>query len=502
MISGADIELAKIVRTYRNDPLGFVRDMYPWGEPGPLKAETGPDANQTEFLTALGAEVTARDFDGHTAVMPVRMAETSGHGTGKSAQGAWIANWILSTRPHSIGTVTAGTATQLEERTWTAIQQWTALCATAGWFEIQSRGIYANRSILGPGEAPDTWKLVAQTCKEENAQSFAGQHARTSTSWYLFDEASTVPDGIWKVAYGGLTDGEPMMFAWGQPERNTGEFYRVCFGDLCDRWNHRTVDSRSSRFTNKELIKEWARDYGEDSDWFKVRVLGLAPGASELQFIDTARVDMARHNQVEVLDDEPLVAGFDVSGGGKAWNVIRFRRGRDARPGPRVPAPIRITGEAGRDRQMLIAKCAILLRDPALNLRMLFIDSAFGSPIAERLTAMGFNNVEEVVFGGVSPDFHQSNKRAYMWNAMKDWLPKGAIDKDDTRLTSDLVGPGFHLNNKSQLVIESKDSMQKRNLASPDDGDALALTFAAPVAAEAPHDRDRGSYYDEGNADL
>ena len=87
--------------------------------------------------------------------------------------------------------------------------------------------------------------------QEENAQAFAGQHARTSTSWYMFDEASLVPDKVWTVAQGGLTDGEPMFFAWGQPERNTGRFYEINFGSQEHRWNHRTIDSRQSRFTNK-----------------------------------------------------------------------------------------------------------------------------------------------------------------------------------------------------------------------------------------------------------
>lgn len=488
----ADVELGKLIREYRYDPLGFVLDAYPWGE-GELSGDDGPDDNQREFLVSLGNEVTKRKFDGHTPVMPVRMAETSGHGTGKSALGAWLANWIMSTRPHSIGTVTAGTATQLEERTWAAIQQWTRRCITRRWWDIQSRGIYARESILGPGEAPDTWKLVAQTCKEENAQSFAGQHARTSTSWYLFDEASTVPDGIWRVAYGGLTDGEPMMFAWGQPERNTGEFHDICFGGKRDRWNHRTVDSRTSKFTNKELIAEYERDYGIDSDFYKVRVLGLPPSASELQFIDSARIDAAKRRVVAPLDDEPLIAGFDVSGGGKAWNVIRFRRGADARSIP----PIRITGEDGRDRQLLVAKAAQVLRDPALKVAMMFVDSAFGSPIVERLHSMGFRNVQEVVFGGQSADAHQANARAYMWNALKEWLRSGAIDPADIRLHTDMVGPGYHLNQKSQLVIESKESMQKRGVASPDDGDALALTFAQPVA---PAARSRGR--DESDHDA
>ena len=64
-----------------------------------------------------------------------------------------------------------------------------------------------------------------------------------STSWYLFDEASEVPDKVFQTAYGGLTDGEPMFFAWGQPVRNTGEFYRICFGDLaCHDGITRRVD--------------------------------------------------------------------------------------------------------------------------------------------------------------------------------------------------------------------------------------------------------------------
>jgi hypothetical protein len=496
--SKSNLDLADFVAQFYADPLGFVLACYPWGEAGTdLENEDGPDENQREFLIALGAEVRARGFDGHTPVMPIRMAETSGHGTGKSALGAWLANWVMSTRPQSIGTCTAGTATQLETRTWAAIQKWSALCITAHWWEVLSRGIYARPAILSEGQTPESWCLTAQTCKEENKQSFAGQHAKTSTSWYLFDEASTVPDGIWEVAYGGLSDGHPMFFAWGQPERNTGEFYNVCFGAQRDRWNVRTVDSRNSRFTNKALIAEWIADYGIDSDWVKVRVLGLPPGASELQFIDYARIDAAKKNAVEVLDDEPLIAGMDVSGGGKAWNVIRFRRGRDARSIP----PIRITGEAGRDRQLLVAKAAQVLRDPALNVAMLFVDSAFGSPIVERLHSMGFRNVEEIVFGGASPNIHQANMRAHMWNAMKDWLPRGAIDKDDIRLHSDLVGPGYHLNTKSQLVIESKESMQKRNVASPDDGDALALTFAQPVAPRS-QSRESSGYYDDGNSDL
>lgn len=468
-----DVELAEELSRYYDDPYGFVMFAFPWGEPGALQYEEGPDEVQKEFLDSIGAEVRERGFDGAEPVLPVLMSESSGHGTGKSAMGAWLTWWLLSTRPYSKGTVTAGTQKQLKARTWAAIEEWGKRCITAHWFDIQKSGIFHKKY-------PAEWKVEQQTCKEENAQAFAGQHARNSTSWYLFDEASEVPDKVWETAHGGLTDGEPMFFAWGQPVRNTGMFYRVCFGDLSPRWNHRTVDGRKSRFTNKVLLQQWIDDYGIDSDYVKVRVLGLPPAASELQYIDKARVDAARRRTQAVLDDEPLVAGFDVSGGGKAWNVIRFRRGLDGKPAG-LP-PIRIPGEKDSDRSQRVGICAELLKDrrPGHILAALFVDSAFGAPIVERLKSLGFKNVYEINFGGESPDLHALNLRAYMWMKAKEWLLHGTLP-DDEELCSQLCLPGYHINNSGKLVIESKKDIQARGEASPDDADAFCLTFAMHV---------------------
>jgi hypothetical protein len=469
-----DLELADKIKSFYVDPLGFVEFAYPWGESGmELEHEAGPDDNQKQFLIDLGKEAKSRRFNGTDPVMPILMSATSGHGTGKSVMGAWIADWILSTRPDSIGTVTAGTFTQLESRTWSAIQHWTKLCITGHWFHIQARGVYHKLR-------PKTWKIVAQTCKEENAQAFAGQHARTSTSWYMFDEASLIPDEVWTVAQGGLTDGEPMFFAWGQPEKNTGRFYEINFGIQEHRWNHRTIDSSTSRFTNKKLIEQDIEEYGLDSDYVRVRIRGLAPMASELQFIDRARILAAQQRQVTTFPDDPLIAGFDPSGGGSAWNVVRFRRGMDARS----ILPIRVPGEHTRDRSAMLAKLGEIMKEdrPELKVAVMFVDSAYGAPYVERLHVLGYSNVVEVNFGANSLDRHYGNMRAYMWGQCKEWLPHGAIPADDEKLALDLGSPGAHIRPNGQLVIESKESMQKRGLTSPDDGDALALTFAQPVA--------------------
>src|SRR5450759_4611967 len=97
------------------------------------------------------------------------------------------------------------------------------------------------------------------------------------------------------------------------------------------------------------------------------------------------------------LDDEPLICGVDVSGGGGAWNVIAYRRGTDERSIPRI----RIPGEHTRDRSVLVGKLAEVLKDqrPTRKVTAMFIDMAFGSPIYERLRALAFNNVFETNFG-------------------------------------------------------------------------------------------------------
>lgn len=479
------IELADLMLEYRDDPLGFVLDCWEWNT-GQLKGWHGPDANQREFLTSLGNEIKARRFNGHDPVMPVLMSESSGRGTGKSAMGGWLTWFLLGTRPGSIGTVTAGSYQQLEERTWAEIQRWGKTCLISKYFEIQAGGIYSY-------EDPENWKVQMQSCKAENAQSFAGQHALTSTSWYLFDEASEVCDEVWETAITGMTDGEPMFFGWGQCVRNTGYFYEVCFGSKSRRWNTRQVNGWTSDFTNKELLQQMKDDYGEDSDTYRVQVLGFPPSASELQYIDRARVDAARRRTIIDSLVDPLIAGFDVSGGGKAWNVIRFRRGLNMNVRP----AIRIPGDKDPDRSQRVAICAELLNDqrPEHKLAALFVDTAFGAPIVATLRSMGHTRAHEVAFGGDSPDSHFGNLRAYMYGKLKDALLLGALSADDEKLAQQICLPGYHIREGgSKLMIESKADIQKRGEQSPDDADALALTFAQSVAPQKEQPREVNRY--------
>lgn len=468
-----DETLAEFVGQFYADPLGFVMAAYPWGEPGSaLEKHTGPDVWQAKFLKELGEEVARNGFNGKDPVRPIRRAVSSGHGIGKSTLVAWVVDWIMSTRPHAQGTITANTFTQLETKTWAALKRWTALCITAHWFKLSDNRMYhVNHK--------DSWFCAPQSSKEENSESFAGQHAADSTSFYVLDEASAIARAIYEVAEGGLTDGEPMIFLLGNPTRNNGNFYDAVFGRERSRWNPEVIDSRTSRFTNKAEIKEWEETYGEDSDFFRVRVRGIAPRANDSQYIDQDRVTDAQKRDVVVFPDEPLVAGVDFAWGGADDNVVRFRRGLDARSIP----PVRVKGEFTRDPGVMTTRLAdILTKDyGGQRVKMLFLDSAgIAGPIARRLRDLGYENVQEVNFGADSPDIKFRFFRDYMWGQMKDWLAVGAIDKHP-ELEADLVGPGTRPDPRQRVWLESKEDMKKRGVDSPDDGDALALTFAAPV---------------------
>jgi hypothetical protein len=291
-----------------------------------------------------------------------------------------------------------------------------------------------------------------------------------------------------------------MIFLFGNPTRSTGKFHRVCFGSERSRWHQSIIDSRTSRFTNKEQIEEWIQDHGEDSDFVRVRVRGLPPKASDLQFIGSGMVYDAQRKPAPILPDEPIVAGVDLARGGSDECVIRFRRGKDARGIP----PIRVPGEQARDSMKMVTLCAELLGRSfdGKRIAMMFVDATGGSiggPIADRLRQLGHRNVIDVQFGGESPDPKLANMRAYMWSKMRDWLANGGAIDQSADLEMDLTGPGYYHDKQDRLLLESKEAMKKRGIDSPDDGDALALTFAqAVVKPVAKPLRDTSSFVARG----
>lgn len=111
-----------------------------------------------------------------------------------------------------------------------------------------------------------------------------------------------------------------------------------------------------------------------------------------------------------------------------------------------------------------------------------FVDGGgVGGGVVDRLKMLGYRVIEVQSGEAAHDDERFINRRVEMWSEMRDWLVYGCIDNDDA-LVDDLTGPEYAVDLKGRMKLESKDSLKKRGLASPDDGDSLALTFAEPVA--------------------
>lgn len=483
----ANQQLADYIAQFHDDPLGFVLAVYPWDTdksiqvcklPPPYSdiydSEFGPDLWACDYLHDWGEQIRANGFDPHNAkpVQPIRMSTVSGHGIGKSAMAAWIVDFIMMTRPGSQGTVTANTAEQLSTKTWAQIAKWTKLSLCGHWFDISTgKGAMRMSSV----QDPEKWFCSAQTCREENSEAFAGQHAPTATSFYVFDEASAVPDIVNEVSEGGMTDGEPMKFAFGNGTRNTG-WFKDTFGIMSHRWKNFHIDSRDAQITNKKEISEWIADHGIDSDFVKVRVRGMFPAQSIKQFISEADVDAAEKRVLQPgqYNFAPKILTLDNAWEGDDEGVIGLRQGLRFEI-------LRVF--AKNDNDVVIANLLAQLQDEH-KADAVFIDGGYGTGVCSIGQTLGRDWVL-VWFSGASSDPGYLNKRAQMWGDARDWLKKGGAIPNDPVLHRDLIGPETVPRLDGKVQLESKKDMKKRRVASPGRGDALALSFAFPVVAKA-----------------
>ena len=178
-----------------------------------------------------------------------------------------------SGQPDCKAVITANTEVQLRTKTWPELAKWYRLALHRHWCNFGATSITARDP-----KHERTWRCDMVPWSETNTEAFAGLHNQGNRILLVFDEASSINDLVWEVAEGALTD-ERTEIIWlclGNPTLSTGCF-RECFGRLRHRWHTVQVDSRTVEGTNKEQLAQWIEDYGEDSDFVRVRVRGEFP---------------------------------------------------------------------------------------------------------------------------------------------------------------------------------------------------------------------------------
>ncbi len=269
-----------------------------------------------------------------------------------------------------------------------------------------------------------------------------------------------------------MTTKGAIWVVFGNPTRNTGRF-RECFHKFRHRWWRKQIDSRTAKMADKKKIQQWIDDYGEDSDFVRVRVRGVFPRASSMQFISTELAEGAQ-GKVIPLDQymhASKILGVDVARFGDDQSVIFRRQGLVA-----------TLVDAYREVDTMTLAGRVAQEIEIWKPDAVFIDiGAMGAGVIDRLRQLNYD-VVEVAFGSEATKSKEYyNKRSEMWAGLRDWLKAGGCTPVDQELVDDLVGPEYGFDFKDRIQLERKEHMKDRGLASPDKGDALALTFAYPV---------------------
>lgn len=466
--------------TIKDDPEAFVLFVFPWGQPNtPLEHMKGPRSWQRRTLRRI-AKFIRENRQKQTECQMIdamRQAISSGRGVGKSALVSWLILWMLTTRIGSSAVVSANSEAQLRKVTWGELTKWATMSLNAHWWEPTATSLQPAKWLTELVErdlrkGTRYWGAEGKLWSEENPDSYAGVH-NTDGMLVIFDEASGIPDSIWSVAAGFFTENilDRYWFAFSNGRRNTGYFYEAVDGSKRDFWESEKIDARTVEGTDKGIYQQIIEEYGEDSDEARVEVYGDFPKSGEDQFIGPHVVDDAMKRKPYKDPTAPIVIGVDPARGGMDSTVIVVRQGRDL---------LALKRFKGDDTMTTVGHVIEAIEEykPALTV---IDEGGLGYGILDRLTEQKYK-VRGVNFGWKAKNPTMwGNKRAEMWGAMRDWLKTASVPQDRL-LKADLIGPMKKPNSAGTLFLEGKKEMKARGLASPDAADALAVTFAYPLA--------------------
>jgi hypothetical protein len=297
-------QLADIAINCRYDPLKWANVAWNWGH-GDLTNKKIRNW-QAEVMAEIGRHIQ----DPAKRHTPLRIAVASGHGIGKSACIGMISNWAMSCWRGARVLATANTEDQIRTKTSPEVATWFRRSISALLFSIDTMSIKSREQ----SELP--WVMDFVSWSEHNTEAFAGLHAEGRIILLIMDEASAISSKVWEVAEGALTDENTVIIwlAFGNFTRNVGRF-RECFRKNRKYWTTKQIDSREVEGTNKDFLNGLVEQYGEDSDFVKVRVRGMPPSAASRQLIPTHLVDQAfgRHLQRVPLSTAPHSLSMPIS---------------------------------------------------------------------------------------------------------------------------------------------------------------------------------------------
>lgn len=421
----------------------------------------------------------------HQFTKTKRITIRSGHGTGKDAMvGGVIIPWFMVTRRFAKVVCLAPTARQLADILWSEISKWLRQSLVSDEFVIQRDKIFHK-------ENPREWWIraispSAKSSPEEQVESVAGLHG--DHLLIVCDEASGIPEPVFIPLEGSCTQEDNIMVLIGNMTKNKGYFYDSHFHpELAGRWTKLHWDSRKSSNVKPEFCEYMAAKYGENSNIFRIRVIGDPPLEDDESLIALSWAEQCIGNEISVPEDEPPFLGVDVARFGADKSVLLNRVGNVVLPWETIH---------GLDTINLAMKVRMTaLENDAQGIAV--DEIGVGAGVVDWLAKHNTPNLFGVNVSRASSDITRYDRlRDELWLRMRDKCLRMQYSFPTTKLAGDTLSLGqmlanelaslrYSYNKQGGYKVESKQDAKRRGIDSPNIADALALTeYFAGIATK------------------
>lgn len=404
---------------------------------------------------------------------------------------ARIAAWWIETHPPGTAFVisTAPTFSQVRAILWREIRRAHATGDLRG--RVNQTEWLIGQDLVGYGRKPADW----------NPEAFQGIHDEFVL--VIIDEAAGVPRSIWTASEGLITNDNARILAIGNPDVPNSRFHEVCTAG--SGWNRILISAFDSpNFTDEPVpmklrknlispawVEEKANDWGEDNPLYIAKVLGLFPEESDDTLIPMSWITDAANTDFEELLERPVLGadiarmGNDRTVLGKCWwypdGRRKYRQTRELKKSKTTEATAAIIAE-------------MVAPPPACRAQV--DEEGVGGGVVDELEQQHVEVVPMQSGSGALDNKRFENARAEWWWTVRELFEKGKMDiEPDESLMAELAILRWELTEKGRIKIESKKTMAKRGVKSPDLADTLMFasvdtkgtaTIAVPMGATKP----------------
>lgn len=396
-----------------------------------------------------------------------RISIVSGHGVGKSTYLSWITiHHILFRYPQkTVGT--APSSTQLFDAYAAECKSWIKKLPAVleNLLEVTTERVELKSDAEGSFVS---WR----TSRADQPEALAGVHSE----WVLLiaDEASGVPDVVFTAAGGSMSGHNAITVLTGNGVRATGLFYDT-HHKLKHRWWTLRVNCETCSRVSKDFIEEQRIRFGEGSNAYRTRVLGLFPVADDDTIIGRSLAAGALYRPVSERADVPIVWGGDIARSGTDKSALAKRKGRVLKEKVKEWAGKDLMQSAGKIKAEWDATPPSE-RPVAINIDAIGI----GAGVADRLRELGLPAFAINVSETPAMVDKYRNLKTELWFAAEAWFQKRdcsmAEDKDTVE---QLVDVRFEYTSDGKYWAETKKKLKARGVASPNRAEAFVLTFAS-----------------------